>query len=115
MKVEYYGTKLNEKGHFLRELLSESLDWSYSLNISKFPFDIYSFTKGNKKGFVSKQIIEDYKIIAIEGSCCDHRWGTVSVFITQENISLEQFETYLLNHKWVKEMIQLMPFEVNFN
>lgn len=112
MKIEYYGTKLNEKGHFLRDLLSESLDWESRLNTSKFPFDIYSFTKGKEKGFVSKQIIENYKIIAIEGSCCDHRWGTVSVFITTENVTLKEFEDYLLNHKWVKEMIELMSFEV---
>lgn len=112
MKVEYFGTTLTEKGHFLQDLLSIGLDYNRNLNINKFPFDIQSLTKNKPKGFVLKTNIENYIIIAIEGSCCDQRGGTCSVFVTTEDISLGYFESYLLNHPFFKEMVRLMPFEV---
>lgn len=115
MRVKYFGTSLTEKGHYLKDLLSLGLDYNYSISTSHFPFDIYSFTKGNPKGFVAKEIVGKYKVIAIEGSCSDTRWGTVSVFITEENVSLKEFELYLSNHPWVIKMLEQMPFEVNLN
>lgn len=114
MNVKYFGTTLTDKGHFIQDLLSIGLDYKRSLDVNQFPFDIQSLTKGKPKGFVLKQIIGKYKIIAIEGSCCDQRGGTSSVFVTTENVSLEQFEHYLLLHPWVNKMIDLMPFEVKF-
>lgn len=112
MKVEYFGTSLTEMGHYLKELLPESLDWRGSYDTRKFPFDIYAFTKGQGKGYVAKEVVGKYKVIAIEGSCIDTRWGTVSVFITEDKVSLQEFEDYISNHAWVQKMIEQMPFEV---
>lgn len=113
MNVKYFGTTLTEKGHFLQDLLSIGLDYNKSLNVNQFPFDIQSLTKGKPKGYVLKTVVDKYKIIAIEGSCCDQRFGTSSVFVTTENVTLDQFELYLLLHPWVNKMIDLMPFEVD--
>lgn len=115
MKVKYFGTSLTEKGHYLKDLLPLGLDYSYTLSTSHYPFDIYSFTKGNPKGFVAKYEVDNYKVIAIEGSCIDQRWGTVSVFITEENVTLRQFKDYLSNHPWVIKMLEQMPFKVDLN
>ncbi len=114
MKVKYYGTSLTEKGHYLVYLESQGLDWRKSLDIRKYPFDIYGFTKAQPNGFVSKEIIGKYKIIAIQGSCIDARGGCVSVFITEEDVTIGQFEEYLLNHPWVIKMLDMMPFDVDF-
>lgn len=114
MKVKYFGTQLNEKGHFLQDLLTIGIDYNRSINVGQFPFDIQSLTKNKPKGFVLKTIIENYKIIAIEGSCADQRGGTCSVFVTTENVNLEQFESYLIVHPFVIKMIELMPFKVDF-
>lgn len=114
MKVKYFGTSLTEKGHYLVDLLSQGLDWNKSTDINQYPFNIYSFTKGQPNGFVSKEVIGKYKIIAIQGSCIDTRGGCVSVFITEENVTIKQFEDYLLNHPWVIKMLNQMPFDVDF-
>lgn len=112
IKTEYYGTSLTEIGHYIHSLGVYGLDLERNINVSKYPFDIYSFSKNTEKGTVIKSEIKNFKIISITGSCIDKRGGTVSVFITNDNVSLDQFEEYIKNHPYCKRMFDQMSFNV---
>lgn len=112
MNIEYFGTNLTEKGHYLWKLNREGLGYERNLNINKFPFQVEHLNDNTERGTVLRTQIQDYKIIHITGSCIDQRGGCKSVFITRDAISIEDFEKYIRGNEFCKKMFTKMPFEV---
>lgn len=114
VKVEYFGTSLTEKGHYLWSFGKYGLGYERNLDINKFPFQVERLNDNTEKGTVLITQIQDYKILHITGSCIDKRPGCKSVFITQDNISLKDFETYIREHSYAKKMFEQMDFEIKW-
>lgn len=114
MKIEYFGTSLTEKGHYIYHLGKYGLDYEKDLNINKYPFQVERLNDNTEKGSVLRTHIQDYKILHITGSCIDKRPGCKSVFITQEAVTLKDFEDYIRGHDYCKKMFEQMDFEIKW-
>ena len=122
--MNYFGTTLDEAGHYFFELKDESLigrNLSFpkgeGISITKYlewPFNPEDFPKSRRNGDVEFHSINGYSILAICGSCKDTRPGCKSVFFTTEKLSKDELKDKILSIPIVKKMIEQMPFEVRW-
>lgn len=118
-KLDYFGTALDNAGHYFWLLDGERMSKS-SVYFKDIPFNpeelLNSHTpKGTVKYFKFKNPDDEsieYKVCIISGSCHDQRVGTKSVFWTTENIKLGDFKEIILEIPIAKKIIEKMSFEV---
>lgn len=85
MDIRYFGTALDDKGHYLWNHCGDRL-CNKSLDLKELPFCPESFPKkGETKSKGECKIYHEagYTILAYEGSTIDDRWGTRSVFFAK--------------------------------
>lgn len=122
--MNYFGTSLNEAGHYFFELKGESLldrDLSFpkgeGMPITKYlewPFNPETLPKSRINGGAEFHSINGYSIYAICGSCKDKRPGCKSVFFTTETLSKDELKDKILSIPIAKKIIEQMPFEVKW-
>lgn len=112
MEILYFGTSLNEKGHYIYNFGSVLRGRTLRHNL---PFDPESLVMSSQiNGTVNRINYNDYKIIAIAGSCTDDRAGSKSIFITKNFEDGFDFEEYLKQHPLAIEMFSQMKFKINW-
>ncbi len=115
--INYFGTALNNHGHYFWELSGERMnDLGLSL-FNKLPFNPYDYPKQPDPKYTVKGISEflhvgGFTVCAIEGSCYDKRWGTKSVFWINKEIPFADFEKQMKETPIVMKIINQMPFNV---
>ena len=112
--MEYFGTNLDEHGHYTWDLSGDYMT-KIGLLPKNTPFNPEELTNNLPKGNVV--FCKDYAgftILAIAGSCIDKRGGTKSVFWEKENISKEEMIERIMANKHSKTIINAMPFDVLF-
>jgi hypothetical protein len=113
-QLNYFGTSLDQHGHFLWIASENTLQYNNrSLNLLPFSPE-YLNNQYEQNGTVHYITFDDYKIIAIQGSCYDKRPGSHSIFWTQENVSLMELKEALLTIPIIKKIIEQMPFEIKW-
>jgi hypothetical protein len=114
----YYGTELDRHGHYFWNAECDRLTGG-RLDHHLYPFDVYEMAgdtkrRAKEKGDCQYQQIKGYSIIGIEGSCFDHRFGTISVFIEKGDLSMEELKAKILSTPITKRIIEKMSFEVKW-
>lgn len=98
-KVYYFGTSLNEAGHYFWEVCGNTLRYM-SLNLFKvLPFNPEEMPKNCK--FLAEHEyyqIGEYSILAYLGSPKDRRGGCKSVFFVKELISEEELTERIMEN-----------------
>jgi len=116
--MQYYGTALNEKTHYLWKLgrstlfISRIRIFSLPFNPEVLPYPENGETLSN--GDVRFYQFAGFSIMAIEGSCEDPRPGSKSVFFVQELIDEQQMKKRILAYPIAAKIIATMPFEVKW-
>lgn len=128
--MNYFGTDLREAGHFVW-MISKSGEGlgDRSLNFKDIPFDPEELVNPENGYYLKRGAVRWYKftgqnivsiygscytVCAICGSCSDDRIGSKSVFWVKEDITYEEMKERILSTKICKEIIEKMPFEVNW-
>jgi len=116
--MHYFGTELNDSGHYFWELDNDIISES-SIQFNDIPFnpeDMPKYEKGQTvyKGTVEYYQISGYSVIAIEGSCRDHRPGSKSVFFLHENLSKTEMIDKIKSIPVAVRILNQMPFEVKW-
>lgn len=116
--MNYFGTELNESGHFFKRLSGNQLVRSL-LRFQDLPFNPESLpvskNKNREKGDVEFYNAFGYSILAIEGSCSDQRGATKSIFWLEKIITYEMMMEKLWSIPVFKEIIDKMPFDVKWD
>lgn len=116
MSLFYFGTDLEQPGHYFFELEGERMPRPFNCKISfkDLPFDPYNGQKPVKKGTVEFKNEGGCSAFIISGSCSDDRNGTVSTFFVKESITPEELKKRILDNLLAKQIIDKMPFNVNW-
>lgn len=109
--MKYFGTNLNEPGHYIWDLSNNRFNKS-GINFNSLPFNPEELTRGLPKGDVIYYQGGGYTVIGISGSCKDERRGTKSIFWVQELISKIEMIERIQKHELAKKIIDKMPFTV---
>lgn len=117
MKIEYYGTYLDQAGHGFSTLTND-----FDRNTTRFgslPFNpealpFHSRDKDYVDGIVRFYNAFGFTICAIAGSPYDKRPGSKSIFFTEEDLTPIVFKEHLENNPVFKKIIAKMPFEVKW-
>ena len=110
--IHYYGTELNNYGHYFWILNDNSLSKG-TLWFDQIPFNpeqTYSYQNGS----IHFQVVKGYSVLSIAGSCYDHRPASKSVFFTYEELTREEFINKLKELPIFNKIIEQMKFEVKF-
>jgi hypothetical protein len=111
--MEYFGTDLNESGHFRfivdGEHMVRTRDRFYDL-----PFNPEELTNNLPKGEVAFYQGGGFTVLAIAGGCKDQRPGTKSVFWVKEIVTRGQLVTQIMQSAPAMKIIRAMPFEVRW-
>lgn len=111
----YFGTDLQEAGHYIWELHGERMHKNYNIKV---PFNTYfPLHYSNSLGaahFGEFVCNEHYSIWGCPGSCTDTRGGTVSVFWVKQQMSASDLKELILNTPIAKRIIKQMPFKVKW-
>lgn len=118
IQIQYFGTRLDEGGHHLHELMGDSFglsEFNY-FSFCKEHFDPERIADGKQRrnGSVFYFRRGKWTICYIEGSCCDTRPGSKSVFFTKGQIPFGEFVVKMVSMPIVRKMIKQMPFKVEF-
>lgn len=127
MTIHYFGTNLNDCGHYFwtldnDRLIKKGLSFPAAEPIPlprhrEWPFDPQNYPRRgsvSKKGDVRYYREKGYTIVAIDGSCRDLRSGTRTVFFTLEEITFSDFVAKLLETPISKSIIEKMPFQIEW-
>lgn len=106
----YFGTSLDQPGHFIWELTGGL--YRVKSGYPEPPFDLYEY-KNNPKGHAVFVQSEKYTALHIAGSCIDRRFGTVSVFWLNGSYSEDDFLEILRGNATAMQIIYAMPFAVD--
>lgn len=115
----YYGTALNEAGHYFWVAEGRNLIRS-KITFSDLPFDPEKLPLSPSRTMVLPNgtvgfycTANGFMICAIQGSCYDHRINSRSVFFTNDRLTTDQFKHRILDTNWVaSKIISQMPFEI---
>lgn len=111
--MEYFGTSLNEHGHYMFDLSGDYMKSTYR-KFETLPFNPEQMTNGLKKGETAFYQGGGYTVISISGSCTDTRPGTKSTFWVKEIISKNELVDRMKNNELASKIINAMPFDVLF-
>ena len=117
-KLYYYGTTLNEAGHYLAILDGNSFHRA-DLRHDDLPFDPYELPNRGKKDPVRKGQKDfyqkgGYSILVIEGSCYDTRFGTRTVFFVKSLISEYEMMQLINDTPIAFAIVNKLPFAVEW-
>lgn len=111
MKIHYFGTELNSKGHYFYGIDAHSI-WKSGIRFDNLPFNPealpYKATlnKGERKDYH----VFGFTILAISGSITDNRPGCKSIFFVEEEITFAQMEQLVRSTKFGSTVIDnLLP------
>lgn len=101
MKLEYFGTSMNDSGHYFWIIYAESMSHS-NRRFEKMPFNAEQLPwRDGKhldvKGQSSIHNFAGFTIYAISGSPKDKRGGCKSVFFVEEHLTNEQMMQLITN------------------
>lgn len=109
-KLYYFGTQLDRSGHEFWQIQNEYFKRDTEIE-NKVPINVY-FAANEKKGTCLFFSLWGYTGLAISGSPCDKRSGTVSVFFIQDNIDKESFFDILRGNELSKDICSRIGFDL---
>lgn len=112
-KMQYFGTNLNEYGHFTWDLTGDYMELKGLLPAT--PFSPEELTRGLNKGQTAYYQGGGYTALAIAGSCTDGRPGTKSVFWVKENVSKARMMELISQNKHAAAIVAAMKFKIDWN
>lgn len=120
MKISYFGTNINESGHFLWEISSNG-DSLYNRGFpsrARIPFDPEHLTNNLRNGETAWMTVHgalgQFTVCAIAGSCADSRPGSKSVFWVPCIMHFAELRQRILDTPILNQMINKMPFSVKW-
>ena len=108
--MHYFGTNLDVAGHYFW-ILDDFWLSNSKIGFKDIPFNPENLTEGIN-GTINFFNIEDYTVLAIQGSCFDKRIGCHSVFWLQEKLDYDEMKERILEIPIAKKIINAMPFDV---
>lgn len=116
MNIRYFGTDLDDYGHYLFTIGEYGL-YDRNLDLKSIPFNpeempIRQKGENRIKGETGFYQIGDYTIFAIEGSCKDTRGNTKSVFFLKELLTEDEMIQRIKANPVAMQIIEKMPFKV---
>jgi len=111
--MHYFGTNIIESGHYRWNVTNEGLR-NRSLKFDDLPFHPEYLTSKLAKGKVIYYQGGGFTVIGISGSCKDERPGTKTIFWIQEKLSKEQMIKKITDNIFTKEILDAMPFEIQW-
>lgn len=111
--LEYFGTNLTEAGHYRWELNGDRMAGS-NLRLRDLPFNPEELTNNLQFGEVIFYQGGGFTVLGISGSCRDKRGGTKSIFFTKEILTRGEMIDKILNVPIAKNIIEAMPFKINW-
>jgi len=111
--MEYFGTNLDEHGHYSWDLNGDRMV-KIGLLPKHTPFNPEGLTINLPKGEVIYYQSSKFTVLGISGSCKDERNGTKSVFWVNELLSKQEMFERINENKLAKAIINAMPFGVLF-
>lgn len=113
--MEYFGTSLNEHGHYRFLLEGDGMSKLYN-HFEKLPFYPECITQGYlKNGDVVFYQGGGLTVIGIYGSCKDDRPASKSIFWVRELITREEMIEKIKQQPMAMKIINAMKFEVKWN
>lgn len=114
MEIEYFGTDINSKGHYLWEIWGNNIHQSRR-QLYALPFNPEGLPyKLSQNGYAAFYQFAGFSIMAIAGSCSDNRPGSKSVFFIEKIITNPDLTNLIINTGYSAKIIQKMPFEVRW-
>lgn len=112
--MNYFGTDLTSRGHYLFEIEGNGV-YRSRLQLEKLPFNPEGLPyKKHNNGDVGFYNAFGLTILAICGSCKDERPGSKSVFWVEGSFTQEEMKEKILSIPVGAEMIKRMKFTVNW-
>jgi len=109
----YFGTSLNEYGHYLWDLKGDRMI-NDGICFKHLPFDPERLTNNFLEGEIMFYQCTSFTVIGIAGSCIDERSGTKSIFWVLEKLTFDEMKEKILNNPIAKKIIEKMPFEISW-
>lgn len=109
----YFGTNTETSGHYTWDLSDNRMQRIGLLPAT--PFDPERLTMGLPNGEVVFYQGGGYTVLAISGSPVDKRQGCKSVFWIKGDTTRSGIEIMIMQNKFAKQIIEMMPFKVKFN
>lgn len=112
--MEYFGTSLTEHGHYRRNIDGGFSSHS-SIRFDDLPFHPEHLTNTSRLGEVVFYQSEDYTVIAINGSCVDHRPGSKSVFWEKEYLTKDDMIKRIIANPIANKILKQMKFQIRWD
>lgn len=114
----YFGTSIGRPGHYFWNISEEGLD-GLNISFSVLPFNPEELPRHPKgayhhfnNGHCEFYNENGYSILAITGSCADHRPNSKSIFFVKEDISARELLDRLQSLRIFQEMVSKMDFRI---
>lgn len=115
-EMKYFGTSLNDYGHYFWTLSDNGIkrDDLWFRDIPFNPEELPRHENGHirKKGEFVFYCENGYSILAIEGSCKDHRQGARSVFFIKETLTKKELINQIKSIPIACNIIEAIPAEI---
>ena len=114
--MNYFGTDLKEAGHYFFKLFDNNMCYNWDW-LDKPPIsykNIYDKENSKAKGTIRFYKENDYSVCAIEGSCSDGRWNTVTIFFEKGDFTNEEMKEKILSIPIAVKMFDQMKTKMGF-
>jgi hypothetical protein len=112
--MNYFGTELTSSGHYMWELQGTQM-FRNKMTLGDCPFNPEGLPyKVYKNGEARYYQFCGFTILAICGSCKDHRPGSKSIFWIEGNFSGSEMKEKILAIPIGKKIIEQCPFEIRW-
>lgn len=114
MNINYFGTSLTAHGHYMFEISDRGI-YNSDIRLESLPFSPETLNRNSQFGTVNRVTFNNYRIIAITGSCYDKRGGTKSVFwIEDAELTVQKLEEIIKANPVCQKMFTQMDFDINW-
>lgn len=117
MKIEYFGTNTTEAGHYRWNIIDNRMQrtWARFDDMPIHPEQmVHALPNGQVNWITTKSAHGTFTICAIAGSPRDTRPGCKSVFWVSGEVSFEDLKNEILARPLFAEIIEKMPFKVDW-
>ena len=111
--MKYFGTNLQEHGHYVFDIYGDSMQ-RLGISFEGLPFNPEELTRELPKGSVIFYQGGGFTVIGISGSCKDGRPGTKSIFWVKEILLYDEMKNRIISNQAAKKIIDSMPFKVKW-
>ncbi len=108
--MRYFGTTLDDHGHYLWDLTGGFCN--RSLDLQSLPFDPEKH-RMHQKGHVEFEKVGGYTVLYITGSPKDTRLGCCSVFFLNGDYTKGQFIEEMKSNATAMQIIKAMPLQID--